>query len=287
MQIRRRPGCRRSRRRLARTQRRPDLLDCAAMKHSFLRFCEDPQPDLALPAGVQALGRASGGQLAPVDQGADWLLQLSNDRRGIWMTVAEGLRGVHVNGRPVHQVAMLRAGDSIHVDGRKLQLCADVDTRAPTESAPQQDPAAKVRLVLRGVGGRHHGRGLGLDRPCRIGSAEASELRIEGPGIQPQHAVIDVVNGQVVLRAIDVDVLVNGQPVREATLHGGDQIAFGTQHRFVLEAPAAPVPPASHPELDAAPLPPQRGWASRVPWLLVAAALLAIGLSALLAFGQR
>ena len=51
--------------------------------------------------------------------------------------------------------------------------------------------------------------------------------------------------------------------------------------------PAAPVPPASHPELDAAPLPPQRGWASRVPWLLVAAALLAIGLSALLAFGQR
>lgn len=28
-----------------------------------------------------------------------WLLQLCNDRRGIWLTVAEGLRGVHVNGR--------------------------------------------------------------------------------------------------------------------------------------------------------------------------------------------
>lgn len=41
-----------------------------------------------------------------------WLLQLCNDRRGIWLTVAILL--VHVNGRPVLQLAMLRAGDSVH-----------------------------------------------------------------------------------------------------------------------------------------------------------------------------
>ena len=257
------------------------------MSSLFLRFCEDTQTDLALPAGMQALGQGNGSPLAPVAAGSPWLLQLSNDRRGIWMTVAEGLRGVHVNGRPVHQVAMLRAGDNIHVAGRKLLLYAKIDRRTPVEAAPSQDPAAKVRLVLRGTGGRHHGRSASLDRPCRIGSATEAELRIEGPGIQPHHAVIEETNGQVVLRAPEVDVLVNGQPVRDAILRGGDQIAFGTQHRFVLEAPAAPVLPARHAELDAAPTPPQRGWASRVPWLLVAAALLALGLSALLAFGQR
>ena len=74
-----------------------------------VRFCDGDQPDLALGAGVHALGRSPTG-LGPVADEAPWLLRLCNDRRGIWMTVAEGMRGVHVNGRPVLQVAMLRAG---------------------------------------------------------------------------------------------------------------------------------------------------------------------------------
>ncbi|MCO5055888.1 FHA domain-containing protein [Thermomonas sp.] len=259
------------------------------MKHPFLRFCDDSRPDLALEAGVLAFGRDGAGQLAPIDAQSPWLLQLSNDRRGIWLTVAEPLRGVHVNGRPIQQLAMLRAGDCIHVAGRKLLLLAEVDSRPATEIAPPQDPAASVRLVLRGVGGRHHGRSISLDRPCRIGSAGDAELRIEGHGILPQHALVEVDNGQVLLHAQADTVQVNGRTVREAVLLGGDQLAFSPQHRFVLEAPPAPVPLPHRDarDLDAAPAPPPRGWASRVPWLLVAAALLAVGLSALLVFGPR
>lgn len=259
------------------------------MKQPFLRFCDSSQPDLAIAAGVLAFGRDASGQLATVDAQSPWLLQLSNDRRGLWLTVAEQVRGVHVNGRPIQQVAMLRAGDCIHVAGRQLLLLSEVDTRPATEIAPPQDPVASVRLVLRGVGGRHHGRSISLDRPCRIGSAPDSELRIEGHGILPQHAVVEGSNGQVLLHAHGDAVQVNGQPTREAVLHGGDQITFGPQHRFVLEAPPAPVPLPQKfdPELDAAPVPPRHGWANRIPWLLVAAALLAIGLSALLAFAPR
>lgn len=266
------------------------------MKHPYLRFCDDSQPDrtqpdLALGDGALTFGRGAADQLAPVDAQSPWLLQLSHDRRGIWLTVAEQLHGVHVNGRPIRQVAMLRAGDCIHVAGRKLLLLSDVDTRPTTEIAPLQDPVAGVRAVLRGIGGRHHGRSIRLDRPCRVGSAADSELRIEGHGVLPLHAEVEQSNGQILLHARSDAVQVNGRPAPEAVLHGGDQIAFSPQHRFVLEAPPAPVPlplpRQTDSDLDAAPMRPSHGWATRVPWLLVAAVLLATGLSALLAFAPR
>ena len=255
-----------------------------------LRFCDGRQPDLPLESGVHALGRTANG-LGPVAADAPALLQLCNDRRGIWMTVNEGMRGVHVNGRPVQQVAMLRAGDSIHADGCELLLYAANDDRAPPPSAPARDPAGNLRLVLRGVGGPYHGRCVSLDRPRRVGSAADADLRIEGSGIAPEHALLEAANGQAVLRHAAADVLVNGRTVRQAVLHSGDQIAFGVQHRFVLEGPppaasGSPRAPASA-EADAPPTPPRQRWTQGVPWLLVAALLLAAALTALLVFGAR
>ncbi len=97
----------------------------------------------SVPA-IHALGRLPTG-LGPVDGEQPWLLQLCNDRRGIWLTVADELRGVHVNGRPVRHVAMLRAGDSIHVDGSELLLIAANDDRTPppagARARPDRQPA--------------------------------------------------------------------------------------------------------------------------------------------------
>lgn len=266
------------------------------MNELRLRFGAGDQPDLVLGSGVHALGRLPTG-LGPVDAEQPWLLQLCNDRRGIWLTVADDLRGVHVNGRPVQHVAMLRAGDSIHVDGNELLLTAANDARAlPPPAAAQRDPIANLRLVLRGIGGAHHGRSITLEKPRRIGRALDADIRIEGPGIAECHAVLEAVNGQAMLREAEADVLVNGQRVRQAVLRAGDQIAFDVQHRFVLEGPP---PHAAGPSAasrlragfgddpDAAPEPPRRSWAQRMPWLLVAAILLAAALSGLLLFGAR
>jgi len=262
------------------------------MNELRLRFGDGDQPDLVLGSGVHALGRLPTG-LGPVDAEQPWLLQLCNDRRGIWLTVADDLRGVHVNGRPVQHVAMLRAGDSIHVDGNELLLTAANDGRALPPPAAQRDPIGNLRLVLRGVGGAHHGRSISLETPRRIGRAADADIRIEGPGIAERHALLDAVNGQAVLREAGADVLVNGQRVRQAVLRAGDQIAFDVQHRFVLEGPppATAAPEAGRPRAagdpDAAPEPPRRSWLQRMPWLLVAAILLAAALSALLLFGAR
>lgn len=264
------------------------------MNELRLRFGDGDQPDLVLGAGVHALGRLPSG-LGPVEGEQAWLLRLCNDRRGIWLTVADGLRGVHVNGRPVQHVAMLRAGDSIHVDGGELLLVAANDERGenPSSGGGGRDPIGNLRLVLRGIGGVHHGRGISLEKPRRIGSAADADVRIEGPGITDAHAVVEADNGVAVLRDASADVLVNGQRVRQTVLHAGDQIAFDVQHRFVLEGPPAGALSTARarivpmPEEDELPLPPPRRWTQRVPWLLVAAILLAAALSGLLLFGAR
>lgn len=255
-----------------------------------VRFCDGDQPDLMLEAGTHALGRLPTG-LGPVAADAPWLLRLCNDRRGIWMTVSEGMRGVHVNGRPVQQVAMLRAGDSIHVDGAELLLLG-------TRPAPASDPAGhasrelggNLRLVLRGIGGNHHGRSLSLEAPLRVGSAADADIRIHGERIAATHALVEARDGRILLRDAADDVLVNGHRTREATLRGGDQVAFGAQHRFVVEAPPA-APPAVRrgfaADADRPPDATRPHWTARVPWLLITAVLLAGALFALFAFGAR
>ncbi|MFN7183743.1 MAG: FHA domain-containing protein [Thermomonas haemolytica] len=253
-----------------------------------LRFCDDSRPDLPLDTGVHALARQGAG-LAPVASDGPWLLQLCHDRRGIWMTVAPGTRGIHVNGRPVQQLAILRAGDSIHVDGQELLLIG-MREEPPLPAPPARPEEGSLRMVLRGVGGEHHGRSLSLEKPRRIGSSARADLRIDGHGIAPEHAVLELVDGQPLLHQTAAEVLVNGLPVRQAVLQAGDQLVFGGRHRFVLEGPPPSAPPVAsplpEPSTEAAPAPVPH-WSQRVPWLLVAALLLAATLWTLLVFGAR
>jgi hypothetical protein len=237
-----------------------------------LRAPGTPIDAMTLDDGLHAIGRAPEGGLCRVEGGGDARVWIRVDRCGTWLAVVDGVRGVHVNGRPVRRCALLRAGDSVHVDGAEIVLTAPVAAAAgdAAATAPAPDDAVDPRLVLRGVGGRHHGRSYTLGQARGLGSAriaweEGRVVMRTGPGEAP--------------------VVVNGTPCREAVLRPGDQLAFDTGQRFVVEAPLAAAPAANDPELapaDGAAAEPLRATARRLPLLLVAALLLAAALSALL-----
>src|SRR5688572_16231585 len=97
------------------------LLDCADVTALRLRFQNREHADLALGPGVHAIGYDPSGSLAQVVPDSA-VAQFCVDRRGVWLQVREGAPGLHVNGRPVKRMAMLRVGDAIFVDGVELVL---------------------------------------------------------------------------------------------------------------------------------------------------------------------
>ena len=262
-----------------------------------LRFPDRSYADVLLGPGVHGIGRVPGGGIGPVAQ--DALVQVCIDRRGAWMKTGAGAQGVHVNGRPVRRMAMLRIGDAIYVEGTELLLLgvgsAAVDALpAPTGGTGDTGPTT-ARILLRGVGGQHHGRSFTLDRPRLVGRGPDCDISIDAPAFPERHARVEVQGDTVLLRDLGSGdgSVVNGEAVRNAVLHAGDQLVFDAHHRFVVEAPGRPGP--REPEAEASGLPEavplalasghgSRG-THRLPWLLFAALLIAGALSALLLFG--
>ncbi|MCD9026856.1 FHA domain-containing protein [Luteimonas sp. BDR2-5] len=259
-----------------------------------LRFPAPGQPDLPLDIGMHRIGRDEDGALVPVDEEQPVLVCFCVDRRGVWLNVSEGVPGVHVNGRQVRRLAMLRTGDAVYVDGYELRLVAPLPVAA--QFAPMQvdvaPPAGDPRIVLRGVGGHHHGRSFILDRPVLVGRHADADIHIDDPAFADRHARLERVGPLVQL--IDLDSaegsVVNGETVRDAVLQAGDQVVFDAHHRFVVEAPSRAITaflPAPEPAGDDRRHVPssRRGGALRLPWLLLAALLLAGLLALLLLFG--
>ncbi|QDH70131.1 FHA domain-containing protein [Marilutibacter alkalisoli] len=256
-----------------------------------LQFPNRERNDLVLGPGVHVLGRGDDGLPALVDDAERGVAQFSIDPRGIWLQVRDNVRGVHVNGRPIRHMAMLRMGDTLHIDGFQLELLGPEPAPAP-EAMAQPTGAA---MVLRGVGGPHHGRSLVLDGPLLVGRQRACEVCIDEPGFAERHARLEPGGEGIVLRDLGSEhgSRVNGWPVRHALLTPGTQVAFANQHRFVVEAATMPPPAFGLPEDPAGTMPPRSAdgaaimprSARRIPWLLLAALLLAGALSLLLLYG--
>jgi pSer/pThr/pTyr-binding forkhead associated (FHA) protein len=236
-------------------------------------------------------------RLGDAGNGALLLAQFCMDDRGLWLQVGNGIRGIHVNGRPVRRMALLRAGDAVYVDGVEMVLQGEVDTllQAPAPAASVEGSGDEQRL-LRGVGGLHHGRSYPLSRARVIGRGNDVDIEIDEPAFAEQHARVEVHGERVLLRDLGSadGTRVNGVAVRHCWLQAGDQVVFDGQHRFVLEVPHdARTRIVSEdeddlldlPTHDAAPVKPVR--VSRWPWLLASALLLAAVISGLLWFGAR
>lgn len=256
-----------------------------------LRFPGPPSVEHPLGTGLHGIGRIGAqGPLGLVDA-TQAAVRICVDRRGMWLHVEEGAHGVHVNGRPVQRLAMLRVGDVVFVDGVEVAVVGPARPADAAGSAPSEgDP----RVVLRGVGGRYHGRSFTLERPRLVGRSADADIRLDDPDVAERHARLELHGELVQLRDLGSaeGSLVNGRWVRNAVLQPGDQVVFDAHHRFVVEAPGhAAAPSAVHDgfEDDAIEHPMEPALVSsarRLPWLLLAALLIAAALSALLLFGS-
>ena len=279
----------------AESKPQPGMLVSRGVENLRLHFGNRQQPDRALATGVHRIVREATGLLGVGDNAQGALLaQFCVDRRGLWLQVAAGTRGIHVNGRPVQRMALLRAGDAVYLDGAEILVQAShqgLDAVPPADPADSNDP----RIVLRGVGGKHHGRAYTLVQPCLVGSSPDAAIRIDDPGFSHRHAQLERRGDRVLLRDLGSSSgsMVNGVAVRDALLASGDQVAFGNQHRFLVEVPwqdaSGEVPGFTDDSAlegvgaDSVTVntPSLRRW----PWLLLAALFLAALLSALLLFG--
>lgn len=252
-----------------------------------LRFAGHRHPDLPLARGMNRLCRDPEFDrgLILAEAGARSLIDFCFDERGLWLHVAEGVAGVHVNGRPVRSLALLHLGDGIHCEG--VEMCV-----AQSAAALPEGPLSALPLpLLRGLCGPDHGRALVIDGVLRAGGG-GEAIRLE----QGTAAVAEIrfADGELLLQALSADaaVRVNGEKVTQARLHPGDQLQFAPDRRYLLEAtPGRVSTTLSHTANTEAVEPAvalsreKRYW--RIPWLLLAAIFSAAALAALLWFGVK
>lgn len=271
------------------------MLGSRRVENLRLHFGNRQQPDRALVTGVHRVVREASGLIGVGDNAQGALLaQFCVDRRGLWLQVASGGRGIHVNGRPVQRMALLRAGDTVYLDGAEILVQA---SHQGLDAVPQPDPGDNndPRIVLRGLGGQHHGRAYTLSQPCVVGRSPSAAIHIDELGLAERHAQLERRGDRVLLRDLGSPTgsMVNGMPVRDALLAAGDQVAFGSQHRFVLEVPWQEASGEARELADdsgrdgtgESPVEANRHSMRRWPWLLLAALFLGAMLSALLLFG--
>ena len=205
---------------------------------------------------------------------------------GLILEVVAGADRVYVNARPVRERAMLRYGDILGLGRSRMLLCADAAAGVEPEKA---GPAAEVStgvIGIRAVAGPLSGKVWSLTRQLRFGTGGIALPMASGESV-----CFDIERASqglqllATMQSARFPLRVNGQVASlPRRLLPGDQIGLG-MHRWVVEAPglladrvepapSAPLPPAE-PEVTAAP----RG---EVWWLILTAAILALGIALVL-----
>jgi len=206
--------------------------------------------------------------------------------RGIWLQLEPSIDEIaHVNGRPVRHIALLHAGDVIHLKSTQLQLrgtCQRV-IKPPRATGEMN---TDLCIVLRGISGQYHGRSFTLDKPRVLGSHPNADIVLPEPEFSAQQVRFERHGPRVLLRSVDVaadNCQVNGVPVQHCWLQPGDQIVFANNQRFMLQAPTSATKTVKN-QARSLPLPAS---ALHWYWLLPVAGLLGILIAGLLLFGAR
>ncbi|GAB2547213.1 FHA domain-containing protein [Rhodanobacter koreensis] len=216
-------------------------------------------------------------------QAAPQHLRIQQDRRGWVLQVVPSADRIYVNARPVRERALLRPGDVVSVGDCRMLLRADEDPalRVPL-TVPEQE---RCTVALRAVAGPLSGRVLPLQNSLELGSQGCCPLEL------PQGEVVTLriawQDGQLLLEAVQPSVRhplrVNGVNAQSLALQPGDQIGLA-MHRFVVDGPGMePEPEIVMPEPLPEHLPEEAaGPSGEVWWLIVTAAVLALGIALVL-----
>jgi hypothetical protein len=216
-------------------------------------------------------------------QAAPQHLRIQQDRRGWILLVLPSAERIHVNARPVRERALLRAGDVVSVGDCRMLLRADQDPalRAPL-SVPEQE---RCTVALRAVAGPLSGKVLSLQDSLELGPQGRCPLEL--PQGDAASLRIFWQDGKLLLEVTQSSerhpLRVNGVAMQKLALQPGDQIGLA-KHRFVVDAPGMepepeivmPEPPPEHLPEEAA------GPTGEVWWLIVTAAVLALGIALVL-----
>ena len=191
---------------------------------------------------------------------------------------------------------MLRCGDMVCLGPVAIAIKADRDEQIqrtiPDEQGPPAATAVPSRVILRGLSGNHFGKAIAVNHQLLVGRDAACDLVLDDPRVAPRQAALEHAGEAIWLRDIGSEdgSLVNGVRVRNAVVHPGDQLAFGS-NLFVVEAPGLPgrdQEPVDPSRAITEPMPvvdghlAQAAAGSSIWWLIGAAALIALGIGMLI-----
>jgi|SRR5690348_3033826 len=179
---------------------------------------------------------------------------------------------VRLNGRPVRDAIVLKAGDTLEFADVR---CRAVNTAAEAEleDSSTRMRATVPRYVLRGVSGPTFGRSFGVGGEMVFGRQADCDVCIPINEISRRHARVRPANGGVLVEDLDSanGSYINGKRIRSGLLHPGEELALDTV-RFMLLVPGADAVSA------AAPAEPARRRGNGMRWMI--SAVIVSGLAA-------
>jgi hypothetical protein len=261
-----------------------EFRDLSGGRFMRIEFLNAAREDFHWTEAQLRIGSAPDNDLVlAASQAATQHLRIQQDRRGWVLQVLPSADRIYVNARPVRERALLRAGDVVSVGDCRMLLRADQDPALrPPLSVPEQ---GRCTVALRAVAGPLSGRVLPLQDSLELGPQGRCALELPQGDVASLRIFWD--GGQLLLEATQPSerhpLRVNGVGVRRLALQPADQIGLA-MHRFVVEAPGmepepeivmAEPPPENLPEEEAGPI-------GEVWWLIVTAAVLALGIALVL-----
>ncbi|MBD8879735.1 FHA domain-containing protein [Rhodanobacter sp. 7MK24] len=249
-----------------------------------IEFLHSAREDFPWTAPQLRIGSAADNDLVlSAGQAAPRHLRIEQDQRGWVLAVLPSATRVYVNARPVRERALLRPGDMLSVGDCRMLLRDDVaPEQRETVMAPlQAHCTAALRALAGALSGRVFSIGDGLELgpygrcPLELPQGETASLKLNW---QDDHLVLEVVQASATY-----PLRVNGATVQRLALRPGDQISLGP-HRFVLDAPGMEAEPEVTPSEPVTSALPEdvAGPRGEVWWLIVTAAVLALGIALVL-----